>query len=176
MLRLILKSKGPRAKSSAKVLFERSRTDCKPLGFSVSKSFLRGAKRRRSVRLRVVPIFLRNSRVSETRARVKRTQPRLAFLAWGDFHARSGTDKLVNGKQHSVWFVPTGINGLPQNVLLNFRLEFPKNDLIIYHPSGISEIFCQMVSTQGFHVNTREDLASYAGVFRGARISKYELP
>ena len=31
-------------------------------------------------RLRVVPIFLRDSRASETR---------LAFLAWGDFHARS---------------------------------------------------------------------------------------
>ena len=29
-----------------------------------------------------------------------------------------GTEKLVNGKQHSVWFVPTGMNGPPQNVLL----------------------------------------------------------
>ena len=36
---------------------------------------------------------------------------------------REGTEKLVNGKQHSVWFVRTGMNGLPQNVLLNFRLE-----------------------------------------------------
>ena len=60
---------------------------------------------------------------------------------------REGTEKLVNGKQHSVWFVPTRINGPPQNVLLNFRLEFPKSDLTIYLPSGISEIFCQMVST-----------------------------
>ena len=60
---------------------------------------------------------------------------------------REGTEKFVNGKQHSVWFVPTGMNGLPQNVLLNFRLEFPKSDLTIYLPSGISEIFCQMVST-----------------------------
>ena len=33
---------------------------------------------------------------------------------------------MVNGKKHSVWFVPTGMNGLPQNVLLNFRLEFRK--------------------------------------------------
>ena len=59
--------------------------------------------------------------------------------------------ELVNGKQHSVWFVRTGMNGLPQNVLLmiNFRLEFPKSDLIIYLPSGIFEIFCQMVSTLG---------------------------
>ena len=40
-----------------------------------------------------------------------------------------------------VWFVPTGMNGLPQNVLLNFRLEFPKSDLTIYPPSGVSEIF-----------------------------------
>ena len=55
--------------------------------------------------------------------------------------------EMVNGKQHSIWFVPTGMNGLPQNVLLNFRLEFPKSDLTIYLPSGISEIFCQMVST-----------------------------
>ena len=60
---------------------------------------------------------------------------------------REGTEKLVNGKQHSVWFVPTGMKGLPQNVLLNFRLEFPKSELTIYLPSGISEIFCQMVST-----------------------------
>ena len=55
--------------------------------------------------------------------------------------------EMVNGKQHSIWFVPTGMNGLPQNVLLNFRLEFPKSDLTIYLPSGLSEIFCQMVST-----------------------------
>ena len=54
---------------------------------------------------------------------------------------------MVNGKQHSVWFVPTGMKGLPQYVLLNFRLEFPKSDLTIYLPSGISEIFRQMVST-----------------------------
>ena len=40
----------------------------------------------------------------------------------------SGTEKLVDGKQHSVWFVPTGMNRLPQNVLLNFWLEFPKSD------------------------------------------------
>ena len=54
---------------------------------------------------------------------------------------------MVNGKQHSVWFVPTGMKGLPQNVLLNFRLEFPKSDPTIYLPSRISEIFRQMVST-----------------------------
>ena len=59
----------------------------------------------------------------------------------------SGTEKLVDGKQHSVWFVPTEMNGLPQNVLLNFWLGFPKSDVTIYHPSGISEILCQMVST-----------------------------
>ena len=41
------------------------------------------------------------------------------------------------------------MNRLPQNVLLNFRLEFPKSDLTIHLPSGISEIFCQMVSTLG---------------------------
>ena len=39
------------------------------------------------------------------------------------------------------------MKGLPQNVLLNFQLESPKSDLTIYLPSGISEIFCQMVST-----------------------------
>ena len=66
-------------------------------------------------------------------------------VAW--VWSREGTEKLVNGKQHSVWFVPTGMNGLPQNVLLNFRLEFPKSDLTNYLPSGISEIFFQMVST-----------------------------
>ena len=62
---------------------------------------------------------------------------------------QEGTEKLVNGKQHSVWFVRTGMNGLPQNALLNFRLEFPKSDLTIYLPSGISDIFCQVVSTLG---------------------------
>ena len=67
-------------------------------------------------------------------------------VAW--VWSREGTEKLVNGKQHSVWFVPTGMNGLPQNVLLNFRLEFLKSDLTNYLPSGISEIFFQMVSTQ----------------------------
>ena len=41
------------------------------------------------------------------------------------------------------------MKGLPQNVLLNFRLEFPKSDLTICLPSGISEIFFQMVSTPG---------------------------
>ena len=61
---------------------------------------------------------------------------------------REGTEKLVNGKQHSFLVVPTGMKGLPQNVLLNFRLEFPKSYLTrIYLPSGISEIFFWMVST-----------------------------
>ena len=39
--------------------------------------------------------------------------------------------------------------GLPQNILLNFWLEFPKRDLTIYLPSRILEIFCQIVSTPG---------------------------
>ena len=88
---------------------------------------------------------------------------------------REGTEKLVNGKQHSVWFVPTGMKGLPQNVLLNFRLEFPKSDLTIYLPSGISEIFCQMVSTpaaslrysttQFHHVSLRHDDMKFNAAF-----------
>ena len=41
------------------------------------------------------------------------------------------------------------MNGPPQNVLLNFRLEFPKSYLTIYLSSGISEISYQMVSTLG---------------------------
>ena len=57
---------------------------------------------------------------------------------------REGTEKLVNGKQHSVWFVATGMRGLP-------RLEFPRSDLTIYLPSGISDIFRQMVSNQGLY-------------------------
>ena len=56
---------------------------------------------------------------------------------------------MVNGTQHAFWFVRTGMKGLPQNVLLNFRLEFPKSDLTICLRSGISEIFFQMVSTPG---------------------------
>ena len=66
--------------------------------------------------------------------------------------------ELVNGKQHSVWFVPTGMKGLPLNVLLNFRLEFPKSDPTIYLPSRISEIFRQMVSTPYITCKTREQL------------------
>ena len=42
---------------------------------------------------------------------------------------------------------------IPQNVLLNFRLEFPKSDPTIYLPSRISEIFRQMVSTPCLHRN-----------------------
>ena len=57
---------------------------------------------------------------------------------------REGTEKLVNGKQHSVWFVATGMRGLP-------RLEFPRSDLTIYLPSGIFDIFRQMVSNQGLY-------------------------
>ena len=60
---------------------------------------------------------------------------------------QEGTEKLVNGEQHFIWYVPYGMNGLPQNVHLNFWLEFLKSDLTIYLPSGIFEIFCQMVST-----------------------------
>ena len=43
---------------------------------------------------------------------------------------------MVNGKEHSIWFIPTGMKGLPQNILLNFRLEFLKSDLTIdtFHP------------------------------------------
>ena len=44
--------------------------------------------------------------------------------------SESGTEKLVIGKRTP-----------------SFWLEFPKSDLTIYNPSGISEIFCQMVST-----------------------------
>ena len=41
------------------------------------------------------------------------------WIAW--VWNREGTEKLVNGKQHFVWFVPTGMKGLLQNALLNFR-------------------------------------------------------
>ena len=73
--------------------------------------------------------------------------PKMGRICVARVWNREGTEKLVNGKQHSVWFVPTRINGLPQNVLLNFRLEFPKSNLTIYLPSVNSEIFCQTVST-----------------------------
>ena len=47
----------------------------------------------------------------------------------------SGTEKLVNGKQQSVWFVPMGMKRLPQNVLLNFQLDFRKMTLTFtVHP------------------------------------------
>ena len=59
------------------------------------------------------------------------------------------------------------MNGLPQNLLLNFPLELPKSDLTIYLSSGISEISYQMVSTQ-----RREILLSFEA---GLSISK-EIP
>ena len=46
-----------------------------------------------------------------------------------------GTEKLVNGKQHFVWYIPSEMNGLPQNVHFNFWLEFLKGDLTINLPS-----------------------------------------
>ena len=56
------------------------------------------------------------------------------------------------------------MKGLPQNVLLNFRLEFPKNDLTIYLPTGISEIFFQMVSTP--HVLLNSEVPMYRDTFQ----------
>ena len=41
------------------------------------------------------------------------------------------------------------MNGLPQNVLLNFRLEFPKSDLTICLPSGISAVYKSGMGTRG---------------------------
>ena len=48
-----------------------------------------------------------------------------------------GTEKLVNGKQHSVWLVPTRMKGLPQNMLLNFQLEYKHQLIQPYHLSSI---------------------------------------
>ena len=54
-----------------------------------------------------------------------------------------GTEKLVNGKQHCDWLVRTGMKGLPQNFHLEYKhqlmLVFPKSNLTIYLPSGISD-------------------------------------
>ena len=88
---------------------------------------------------------------------------------------REGTEKLADGKQHSIWFVPTEMKGLPQNLLLNFLLKFPEK--WPYHwpwlPSGISEIFYQMVSTLYVHENF-ENLDIYScklvGLVVGIRI------
>ena len=96
-----------------------------------------------SIMVSDLPVYRRNA----TSVRVWIQNKGKFCVAW--VWNREGTEKLINGKQHSVWFVPTGMKGLPQNVLLNFRLEFPKSDLTIYLPSGISDIFCQMVSTPG---------------------------
>ena len=41
------------------------------------------------------PLFLRDSRASETQARVKSPHARLAFLAWSDFHARSRSARSI---------------------------------------------------------------------------------
>ena len=87
-----------------------------------------------------------------------------ANLCSVNLEPRQGTEKLANGKQHSIEFVPTGMKGLPQNVLLNFRLEFPKSELTIYLPTGISEIFFQMVSTP--HVLLNSEVPMYRDTFQ----------
>ena len=58
----------------------------------------------------------------------------------------SGTEKeprswLKGPSNISVWFVPTGMNGL--------WLVLPTSNLTIYLPFRIYKIFCQMVSTTG---------------------------
>ena len=62
-------------------------------------------------------------------------------------------------------FNMTGMNGLPQNVLLNFRLEFPKTDLTIYLPYGISEILCQMVRTPGLFTIYKKNSGNFGWEF-----------
>ena len=47
-----------------------------------------------------------------------------------------------------------------KNLVLDFRLEFPKSDLTIYLPSGIFEIFCQMVSTPGVENDITNEFCS----------------
>ena len=74
---------------------------------------------------------------------------------------------MLNGKHHSVWFVPTAMKGLPQNVLLNFRLEFPKSDLTIYLSSGVSEIFRQMVTPQLTQNFTQGSYKKIQTIFKG---------
>ena len=55
-----------------------------------ARLYFRGSfPEQRLVRLPVVPIFPRYSIASETRARVEGTPREKAFLAWGDFQARS---------------------------------------------------------------------------------------
>lgn len=46
-------------------------------------------------------------------------------------HSQVTELRPCGAEKHSVWFVPTGMEGLRQNAVLNFRFEFPKNDLTI---------------------------------------------
>ena len=64
-----------------------------------------------------------------------------AYLCSVSLEPRRNREILVNGKQHSVWFVPTRMKWLPQNVVFRFRLEFAKSGPNIYLPSRISKIF-----------------------------------
>ena len=50
------------------------------------------------------------------------------------------------GKQHSVWFVPTGVRGLPQNVLLNFRFPCWTNSNFPLAMSAESHYILQLYS------------------------------
>ena len=67
------------------------------------------------------------------------------------------------------------MNILSQSALLIFRLEFPKSDLTIYLPSGIYEIFRQMVSTPGFLIPCQRNLDFGFQSLAGFRILCVEL-
>ena len=75
----------------------------------------------------------------------------------------SGTEKFVNGKQHSVWVVPNGMNGLPQNVLLNFQSEFPKSDICNGVTACVTLLVTLIVCTLGVVILERAMLDQNVG-------------
>ena len=56
-------------------------------------------------------------------------------------------DKRSDGEEFLEGFVPTGRRGLRRQMLVqNLRMEFPKNDLNIYFPTGSLRNFGVMVT------------------------------
>ena len=62
---------------------------------------------------------------------------------------------MVNGKQRSVWFVPTGMSGLPQNVLLNLAMSLLDIKILTLFFLRIINEFLNFI----IHFNNNIDLA-----------------
>ena len=98
----------------------------------------------KSIMVSVLPVYRRNA--TSITVWIQKRRIRVAWV-WN----REGTEKLVNVKQNSICFIPTGMKARTTSKHTpQFLVGISeKSDLTIYLPSRISEIFCQIVSTPG---------------------------